>query len=327
MAKDGRIGLAGAGPMRRIHAYHDFGEALRAPIEAAFPEREFVVWTDAQSFARGIGEVEAIVALRPPRGHWAGARRLRLVQLPGAGVDSVLPAPDLPASVRIANCRGVHEPEMPEFALSLILALAKRIPRALEQQRRREWRMYGNLPLHGATVGILGLGAIGHSLARRCKALGMRVIGTRRGGEPLEDVDYVFGPDGTEQVLRASDVVVVVLPLTPETRGLLSVEALSLMKPRALLVDVARGGIVDEDALAAALHEGSIAGAAMDVFEDEPLPPSSPLWDAPNCIVTPHVAGISRDYMQRVAGIFAENLRRLEAGEPLVNEVERGRGY
>lgn len=313
--------------MRRIHAYHAFGEALREPLRAAFPERELVVWTREDEFVRGLGEVECLVALGAPRGHWAAAGRLRLVQLPGAGVDSLLPAPDLPAPVRIANCRGVHEPEMPEFALGLIFALAKRIPRALEQQGRREWRMYGNLRLAGATVGILGLGAIGHSLGRRCKALGMRVVGTRRGGEPLPDVDRVYGPDGTDRVLSESDVVAVVLPLTPETRGLLGARALAQMKPRALLVNIARGGIVDEEALARALREERIGGAAMDVFAEEPLREESPLWDAPNCIVTPHVAGLSRDYMERVARIFVENVRRVEAGEPLVNEIDRTRGY
>jgi phosphoglycerate dehydrogenase-like enzyme len=312
---------------RRIHAYQAFGEALREAVAEAFPDREYVVWSEEEQFRRELGEVEVLLASRPPRGHWARAGRLRLVQMMGAGVDSLLPAPDLPATVRIANARGVHEPEMPEFALSLILALAKRIPRALDQQRRREWKIYGSLRLEGATAGILGLGAIGHSLAWRCKALGMRVIGTRRSPEPLEAVDQVFGPDQTQRVLVESDVVVVLLPLTSETRGLLDAGALSLMKRRSLLVNVARGGIVDEAALAKALEGGEIGGAAIDVFEQEPLPASSPLWNAPNCMVTPHVAGLSRDYMMRLGDIFLENIRRAEAGEPLLNQIDRARGY
>ncbi len=187
--------------------------------------------------------------------------------------------------------------------------------------------MYAGLRLDGATVGILGLGAIGHSVARRCKALGMRVIGTRRSAEPLEAVDEVLGPEGTRRVLAESDVVVVVLPLTPETRGSLDAEALAAMKPRGLLVNVARGGIVDEAALARALEEGHLGGAAVDVFEEEPLPATSPLWTARNALVTPHVAGLARDYMSRVGRIFFENIRRLEKGEPLLNEVDRSRGY
>ena len=313
--------------IRTIHAYHAFGEALQAGFSERFPDRELVVWDDEEDFARGIENVEVLLALRPPRGHWQRAHRLRLVQMPGAGVDSLLPEPDLPESVRIANARGIHEPEMAEFTLALILALAKRIPRAAQQQARGEWKMYAGLRLEGATVGILGLGAIGHSVARRCKALGMRVIGTRYSAEPLEFVDQVLGPADTRRVLEQSDVVVVLLPLTPETRSSIDAEALAAMKPRALLVNVARGGIVDELALARALDDGRLGGAAVDVFEQEPLPDSSPLWCARNCLVTPHVAGLSRDYMSRVGGIFFENIRRLESGEPLVNEIDRSRGY
>lgn len=312
---------------RRIHAYHFAGEAVREAVERAFPERDYVVWTEPEAFLRGIGEADVLLALHPPRGHWQAAKRLRLIQMSGAGVDALLPAPDLPARVRLANARGVHEPEMPEFVLAMVLALAKRVPQAVAQQARREWRMFAGRRLAGATAGILGIGAIGHSLARRLCALGMRVIGTRRGGAPLPDVDAVFGPEDTDRVLRASDVLIVLLPLTPETRGLLDARALALLPARALLVNAARGGIVDEAALAAALAEGRLGGAAVDVFEHEPLPEASPLWDAPGCIVTPHVAGLTRDYMQRVGEIFVDNVRRLEAGEPLRNEVDPRRGY
>jgi phosphoglycerate dehydrogenase-like enzyme len=310
-----------------IHAYHGFGEALRAAAERALPGRPYTVLTDLAAFAREIDEIEVLLAFRPPPGHWERARRLRLIQLPGAGVDSLLPAPDLPQRVRIANARGIHEPEMAEFTLALILALAKRVPRALEQQRRREWKLYGGLRLDGATVGILGLGTIGASLARRCEALGMRVIGTRRQPGPVAHVDVVLGAEQTHEVLAESDVVVVVLPLTPQTRGLLGAAALARMKPGALLVNVARGGIVDEVALADALASGRLGGAAFDVFEQEPLPESSPLWGAPNLLVTPHVAGLTRDYMERVGAIFFENVRRIERGEPLINEIDRTRGY
>jgi phosphoglycerate dehydrogenase-like enzyme len=313
--------------LRRIHAFHAFGEALRGVLAEALPDREYRVWTREEEFLRGIDEVEVLLVLHPPRGHWARARRLRFIQISGAGVDAVLPAPDLPAAVRIANARGIHEPEMSEFTLALILALAKRIPQALERQRSRTWEMYGPRPLAERTVGILGLGAIGLAVARRCKALGMRVIGTRRSAQPLPDVDAVFGAQDTHRVLSESDVVVVVLPLTPETRGLLDAEALAKVKPRALLVNVARGGIVDEVALAKALEEGRLAGAALDVFKTEPLPTSSPLWSVPNLIVTPHLAGLSKDYMLRLAAIFLENIQRLERGEPLLNEIDRGRGY
>lgn len=312
---------------RRIHAYHFAGEAIRPAMERAFPEREYVVWTRPEELEAGLDEVEILFATHPPRGHWARARRLRFVQMSGAGVDDLLPAPDLPAGVRVANARGVHDPEMPELLLALVLAVAKRLPRAFAQQSRREWRMFAGQRLAGATVGILGLGAIGHALAQRLQALGVRVVGTRRSGEPLAGVDAVYGPEATERVLAEADIVVVLLPLTPETRGLLDARALGLMKPRALLVNAARGGIVDEVALAEALREGRLGGAALDVFEQEPLAAESPLWAAPDCLITPHVAGLTRDYMERVGELLIDNVRRLEAGRPLRNEIDPKRGY
>jgi phosphoglycerate dehydrogenase-like enzyme len=216
---------------------------------------------------------------------------------------------------------------MSEFALALLLALAKRIPHALEQQRAHVWKPYGMAQLEGRTLGILGLGAIGEALATKARALGLRVIGTRRGGEPVACADLVLGPDGTERLLRESDFVVVLLPLTPETRGAIAARELGWLRPTALLVDLARGGIVDEAALAEALRARKLAGAALDVFAEEPLPASSPLWDAPNLILTPHVAGLSPDYMNRLAEIVVENLARVEADRPLVNPVDRARGY
>lgn len=313
--------------MRRIHAYPGFSEALREQLAEAFPEREFVVWASPEEFIEGIADVELLLALRPPRAHWSRARALRFIQVPGAGLDSLLPAPDLSERVRIANARGVHDPEMSEFVLASILALVKHIPRALDQQRRREWRPFASRSLAGGTVGILGLGAIGSALARRCKALGMRVVGTRRHPAPLPDVDAVYAADETRRVLAESDVVVVALPLTDETRGSIDARAIAAMKPRAWLVNVGRGGIVDEIAVVRALERGALAGAAFDVFVDEPLPPESPLWDAPNLLVTPHVAGLFPDYLKRVGALFVENIRRCEAGQPLLNEVDRSRGY
>ena len=293
----------------------------------AEPDRELVVFTQEEELAAGIAEVEVLFVRRPPHGYWSRARRLRLIQTIGAGVDSVLPTPDLPERVLIANARGVAAPHMSEFAIALLLALAKRVPRAIEQQREHRWRLFLPRRLEGATLGILGLGAIGEAVAQKARGLGMRVLGTRRSGEPSPHADRVYPPSGTDEVLAASDAVVVLLPLTPETRGLLDGARLARMKPGALLVDLARGGIVDEAALASALKEERLGGAALDVFEVEPLPSESPLWDVPNLLITPHMAGIVDDYLDRVLAIFTENIGRLERGEPLRNAVDRTRGY
>lgn len=313
--------------IRTIHAFGSFGEALRDGFRSAFPDREYRVWASEKEFIESIEEVEVLFAFGLPRGHWGRARRLRLIQMAGAGVDSVLPAPDLPEQVLLSNARGVHEPEMSEFALALILALAKRLPRAMAQQQERAWKLFGTHRLAGKTLGVLGLGTIGHAVARRAAALGMRVIGTKRHPEPLAEVDEVLPPSETRRVLAESDLVVVVLPYTPETEGLLDADAIAAMKPGAQLVNIARGGIVDEAALAKALGEGKVGGAAIDVFDEEPLLPSSPLWKAPNLLITPHIGGLNDEYVARIGEIFFENIRRLERGEPLVNPVNREKGY
>ena len=174
--------------------------------------------------------------------------------------------------------------------------------------------------LAGRTLGILGLGAIGEAVARKARALGMRVIGTRRSGAPTPHADRIYPPSGTDEVLEESDAIVVLLPLTPETQGLLDRQRLSRMREGALLVNLARGGIVEEDALAESLKQGHLGGAALDVFDAEPLPPGNPLWDTPNLLITPHMGGLVGDYLDRALEIFFENLDRLERGAPLLRQ-------
>ncbi len=311
----------------RIHIHHQAPQLFADSLRAALPDCELVCWTRDEQFVAGLPEAEVIVCYRPPRGHWARAERLRLIQMSGAGVDTLLPAPDLPAHVRVANARGIHGDHMAEFALAMILAFAKRLPTWSAQQTKHEWRGRRISLLRGATVGILGLGSIGQSVARLCGALGMRVIGTQRTPEPAPGVERVLPPEQTADVLRESDYLVVLLPLTPETRGLLDAALLAALPRHAVLINLARGSILDEDALAAALRAGSLRGAALDVFATEPLPESSPLWDAPGTILTPHIAGWFPGYTDRVAEILVENLGRVERGEPLRNEVDPGRGY
>ena len=297
------------------------------PVARDLPGREIRGFEDEADFAARVEEIEVLLALRPPGGCWARASRLKFIQISGAGVDSLLPAPDLARHVRIANGRGISASVMAEYALAWMLHFARRVARNQEQQARREWRLYAPAMLEGATCGILGMGAIGDAVARRAKAFGMRVLATQRNPKPSAYADEVLGSDATGRVLAESDYVVVILPLTPETRGSLDAAQLSKLKPEAVLVNMARGGIVDETALADMLRAERLRGAVMDVFEEEPLPEDSPLWDVPNLVVTPHVAGFSRDYLPRVFEIFADNVRHLEAGEPLQNEIQRERGY
>ncbi len=284
-------------------------------------------WRDEADFAAGIPEVEYLFTFAPPAGHWARAERLKLIHCLGAGVDDVLPARGLPERVIVANNRGMSAEPMAEFGLALVLALIKKLPFFVEAQRAREWRRA--LPARAAesTLGIVGMGAIGQALAEKAHGLGMRVLATQRTPKSHPAVDVVFGTEGTHELLAQSDVVVLLLPLTDETRGSFGKGELAAMKPGGTLVNLARGGIVDEDALVSALRDEKIAGAIFDVFASEPLPDDSPLWDAPNLWITPHMAGGFPDLLERAIEGFAENVRRLERGEPVLNRVDRERGY
>lgn len=316
--------MAGLTP---IHVYHGAAERAAAVVRRLEPDRAVVTWTEPEELAGGIAEVEVLFAGVPPRGVFAGAARLRLVQLLGAGADPLLPAPDLPPVVQVAGLGDLFAAETSEYALAAMLAQCRALPTIVTRQAAREWKQFASPTLAGRTVGILGLGAVGRRVARLAAAFGMRVLGLRRDPAPVAGVDEVFGPDGLGELLSRADYVVVALPLTPETRGLLDDAALGRLREGAILVNVARGAIVDEAALARRLREGRLGGAALDVFACEPLPRESPLWDAPNTLVSSHVAGLGRHYVERAAEVLVENVRRLERGEPLLHLIDRARGY
>jgi D-2-hydroxyacid dehydrogenase (NADP+) len=309
-----------------IHVYGLNAEAVRK-FESAFPERKIHALNGKADLEASIGDIEVIFVFRPPRGVWSGAKRLRLIQTIGAGVDAVLPAPDLPAGVRIANARGIHGEQMSEHALAMMLAFAKRLPQALANQRMRRWQSYTPGSLAGKTCSILGMGTIGRAVAERAKQFGMRVIGTQREPKPCSHADEVLPPEQIKRAVQQADYLVVILPKTPQTLHLLDAKVLADLRKDAILINMARGGVVDETAVANMLKEGRLRGAALDVFAEEPLPESSDLWKLPNLIITPHVAGLVPDYLDRVLEIFIDNMKRLEDGQPLINEIDRARGY
>jgi phosphoglycerate dehydrogenase-like enzyme len=261
-----------------------------------------------------------------------GAPRLRWIQSIGAGYDQ-FPLDELRRrGIRLSSARGVNRNAVSEHAMALVLALARKLPEARDNQQRHFWRgMIGEIPrredeLTGKTLGIVGLGHIGSRTAALARAFGMRVVATKRRpeeGAGAEGVaETVWGADGVDRLLRESDFVVLHCPLTEETRGLIDARRLALMRPSAYLINVARGGCVDEPALLEALRAGAIAGAGIDHFWDEPLPPESPFWDLPNVLITPHTAGETQRYEDNVLDILLENLGRLERGETvLLNQV------
>ncbi len=288
-----------------------------------------MVAADRQQAVALAPEAEVMVGWNMPREAVQHAPRLRWIHSTAAGVDQLLYPEVLDREIMVTTSSGIHH-SLVEHVLAVLLALTRRLHIAMRNQIQHRWersqRIMGD-EIAGQTLGILGLGAIGTELATKAHALGMRVIGTKRTPAQIPGVERVLPPAGLAEVLRAADAVVIVLPLTQATRGLIGERELRAMKSTAVLINVGRGPIVQEPALAQALREQWIAGAALDVFEVEPLPADSPFYAMENVIVTPHVSGTSPYYMDRAVPVFSENLASYLQGRPLRNLVDKGRGY
>jgi len=287
--------------------------------------------TSVSDRARGIdlaGAAEVMVGWNIPREAIQRAPGLKWIHSTAAGVDQLLYPEVLEREIMLTTSSGIHQP-LVEHVFAFILALERRLHVAMRQQLQRRWdraRAVGD-EVSGKTLGILGLGTIGREIAQKAQAFEMRVIGTKRTPAPVPGVERVLPPEALPEVLREADIVVVVLPLTPQTRGLIDEPQLQIMKRTAWLINVGRGPIVREAALVRALREGWIAGAGLDVFEREPLPADSPLYALENVIITPHVSGTSPRYMDRAVPLLCENLARYLRGEALRNLVDKARGY
>jgi phosphoglycerate dehydrogenase-like enzyme len=302
---------------RRFPAVRFESPADRAAAERLLPAAEVVFGglLDADNFAR--------------------ARRLRWVHAPAAGVASLLFPALVGSEVVLTNARGLHAVSMAEHALGLLLTFARKLHLARDLQRAHRWgqvALWTEPPafgrLAGGTLGLVGLGAVGSALAARAAALGLRVIALRPHPRPdPAPAHEQWGPERLGELLERADWVVLAAPHTAATRGLIGAAELARMKPGAVLVNLGRGALVDEPALVAALREGRIAGAALDVVRGEPLEAASPLWDLPNVVITPHVAGLGPGHWEGAVEQFAGNLRRYLAGEPLVNVVDKRAGY
>jgi len=275
------------------------------------------------------------------------APHLRWVQVASAGVNRLLDHPIMRSDILLTNASGIHATSIGEYVLAMMVNLTQHWPDLLLSKwghawpHDREFASSGD-ELWGRTVGIVGYGSLGREIARLCQAFGMRVLAVKREPEDRRDRGYclphrgdpegripevIFGPDGLTQMFSQCDYVVVSAPFTRETKGMIGAEELAAMKPSAYLINIARGDLVDEEALVEAMRSGRIAGAALDVFAQEPLPSTHPLWDLPNVLITPHISGTSPLYNDRLSDLFAENLRRYVAGQPLLNLVDKERGY
>lgn len=301
------------------------------PLAQRWPEIEWVVVPSPYLETVDLTHIQAAYLWdyrsRMLRELWPRMPELRWVHVAAAGVDAFLFPEMLASGVTLTNSRGAFDEPVAEFTLALILAVSKRLNLTMANQVERRWQHFETRLLAGRTVLIVGFGAIGHRIGRSLRALGMRVVGVRRSGEPHPDADEIHTLSELPEQLGRADYVVLVLPQTNETKQLIGERELRLMRPSAMLVNVGRGSVLDELALAEALAAGTIAGAALDVFEREPLAEDHPLWNAPNVLITPHMASDADDWRQRVMDVFSENLRRYLANEPLLNVIDKQRGY
>jgi phosphoglycerate dehydrogenase-like enzyme len=258
---------------------------------------------------------------------WDRAGRLVWIQAPSDGVEGLLFPELVESDVVLTNARGIFDRAVAEHALALLLAMAKHLAEHVRDTTERAWRQGDLELLAGTKLLVVGAGPIGRAIGRLATAFEMQVRGIGRTPRPDDDLDEIVSVDGLPQQLGWADVVVNILPATPSTLRLFDASAFAAMRPSARFVNVGRGSTVDELAMIEALRRGAIAGVALDVFEEEPLPADSPLWELPNVIITPHVAGDFAGWREVVVRRFIENLKRFRAGEPLLGIVDKRLGF
>lgn len=303
-------------------------------LRQTFPAHRFLHAQDDDHALAMAPEADVAFSSQINREQLLAARRLRWIHSPAAGVGGMLFREMVESPVVITNSRGMAAHTMAEHVVAVTLALFRHLPLAVIRQSQRVWAQdeisaRGARRLAGATVLVVGLGAIGAAVAEKMAALGARVIAIRRRTDapPVQGVSEVLPPDALLSAIPHADVVLVTAPHTRHTRGLIGAPEVAAMKADAVLVNVSRGRLVDEAALAAALQAGRLGGAALDVFEHEPLPDDSPLWNLPNVLITPHTSGFRPDHWDAATDLFIDNLRRFEAGQALVNVVDKTEGY
>jgi phosphoglycerate dehydrogenase-like enzyme len=313
----------------RVAVWSTFGQIAKE-LPSLLPDDEIVVPAGEAELDR-VADVEVVIGTNNgtrARPVLERARHVRWYHSVGAGVENLVTLPYFrERRIMLTNNSGAMDIPIAEHVIAMVLAAAKRLYLYRDQQARREWNEHRQDEIRGATLVVFGLGSIGAETARLGAALGMRVIGVRRSSVPVPGVERIVPPEQFADVAREADYIAVCAPLTDRTRGAVSRDVINNMKPTAWLVNIARGQIIDDDALLDALREKRIGGAALDALAPEPLPADSPLWGFENVIVTPHSSNSSPNVRPRTIALIRENLRRYKVGEPLLNVVDIEAGY
>ena len=315
----------------KILIFNPISERQKSFITEVTPNAK-IVSADLKHAAEEIGDTEILVAwgFNDIRPFYLQARNLRWIHALTAGVESLLFPETLQDPVLISNSKGIHGIPMAEHVLGLMLSFSRRLNLFRTQQQMHQWKrppLEDLQEIHGKTIAVVGLGAIGHEIAKKAKAMDMRVIAAKREMTQEPFVDHLYRPEQLLEMLSAADFVVVTLPLTDATKNLFGQEQFAAMKSTAFFINVSRGGVVQEDQLISALQNHQIAGAGLDVFVEEPLPETSPFWDLPNAVITPHLSAISPVYLDRALQLFSKNLACYIDGKPLHTLIDKTRGY
>jgi phosphoglycerate dehydrogenase-like enzyme len=308
---------------------------LRERLQSEFPQLKFLQFPGDDRVPEEIADTDVFIgwSLRPEQ--FVAARKLKWIHSPAAAVHQLMFPELIHSSVVVTNSTGVHGPVVAEHAIAVLLALAKRLPQAMRYQAKKQWsqeQLWNQRPrpreVDGATVAVIGMGGIGGEFTRRAKAMGMRVLAVRENpAKGAGGADEVFSSSQIDDVLPQADYVLLCTPVTSATTGLMDAARLKKMRTDSYLINVGRGPLMDEAALIEALKANRIAGAALDVFEEEPLPRESPFWALDNVLITPHTAAVTERLWERHFALIVENLNRFLAGKPLLNKVDKKRGY
>ncbi len=318
--------------MTRLLVHSDQPQQACGIISARYPDIEIETCTDYPGLAAAVARFEPDVVFTSrfdpgtfPRDALIGASSVRWISNAGSGCNHLVPWD--PGTQTVTNSAGVAAEAMANFAIGAMLHFAMDVPGLIADQKARDWTYREVAPLDDKTLLLIGAGKTALATARIAKAMKMRVEAVRARHRPAPDLDAVHGPDGLTTAIARADYILVCLPLTDLSRGMIGQTALAAVKPGAILIDLSRGGIVDHDALIPALDSGRLGGAALDVFPTEPLPAESPLWSRPDVLISPHCSGVYAGWEAKSAEMFADNLARWLADQPLENIVDPKAGY